>query len=106
MRNAFSVIVRFLLSGLAAVILVGMYAAGMTAISTPARAHGWHCAWVRGHRHLGACPAPGVGIFIGPGRGRGRGDGRGGGRGGRGDGRSGGRGGGGGGGGGRGGGGR
>jgi hypothetical protein len=40
---------------LAAAAVVGMYAVGMAATSTPASAHGWHCAWIRGHYHPRAC---------------------------------------------------
>ena len=67
MENALSTGVKFLTTSLAAAILVGMYAVGSVATSAPAGAHGWHCGWVRGHRHPGACRGWGWGR-----RGRGR----------------------------------
>jgi hypothetical protein len=51
MQNAMS---RFLIKGVATAIMLCMYALGTGAIA-PAAAHGWHCAWVRGHSHPGAC---------------------------------------------------
>ena len=73
MENAMSAAVRFLVKGLAAFVLVCMYAVGM-GTATPAAAHGWHCGWIRGHRHLGACGyyEPGINIWLGD-RGRRRG---------------------------------
>jgi hypothetical protein len=55
MENAMSTAVKWLSRGLAAIVLVCLYAVGMIATAPPAAAHGWHCGWVRGHRHLGAC---------------------------------------------------
>ena len=59
MQNVMSSAVKFVTGGLAAVILVGMYAVGSVATSvatsTAASAHGWHCGWARGHRHPLAC---------------------------------------------------
>jgi hypothetical protein len=45
---------RFFIKGLAIAIVVCMYSLGMGA-TAPAAAHGWHCAWMRGHSHPGAC---------------------------------------------------
>ena len=66
MENAMSAAVRFLVKGLAAIALICMYAVGM-GTTAPAAAHGWHCGWIRGHRHLGACGyyEPGINIWLG-----------------------------------------
>ena len=74
MQDVMSSAVKFVTGGLAAVIMVGMYAVGSVATSvatsTAASAHGWHCGWARGHRHLGACWRGGRGRRGRRGRGR------------------------------------
>jgi len=60
-----SAAVKWVTTGVAAAILVVMYALGMGA-SSPAAAHGWHCYWARGHRHLAACDiGPGIDLWWG-----------------------------------------
>ena len=72
MENIMSATGRWLSGGLTAAALVCMYAVGMISLSsTPASAHGWHCARIRGHYHPGACRRRGRGSWWWRGR-RGR----------------------------------